>query len=329
MPGAELEGRVVERRPLVGHVGKSGAALERWLLDDGTRLVAKRFTPATDLLMTLTGDSVGRECAMWDSGLLRLLPEGVGHAIVDGWREPDGSVVVMRDLRNEVLGWEDRLDDEQCRWALRRVAAMHQAFQDVPLDPWPEALTPLPTFLGLFSPDRLRPHLDGASKLPRLATRGWAHFAEMVPSDVRDPVLALLRRPEPLAEALRRRPCTLAHGDLATVNMAVESDVLVLLDWGMPVSAPGAVDVARFVAGCSSVVDLSREEVLSTYADALGPAYDEAAMHLALLAGTVWLGWNKALDAAEHPDPAVRAREREDLDWWVAEARTTIRSGLL
>ncbi|MGE5720625.1 MAG: hypothetical protein ACM3XQ_12170 [Nocardioidaceae bacterium] len=329
MTGAELEGRVVERRPLIGHVGKSGATLERWLLDDGTRLVAKRFTPATDLLMTLTGDSVGREYTMWDSGLLRLLPEGVGHAIVDGWREPDGSVVVMRDLRNEVLGWEDRLDDEHCRWALRRVAAMHQAFQDVPLDPWPEALTPLPTFLALFSPDRLRPHLDGASKLPRLATRGWAHFAEMVPSDVGDPVLALLRRPEPLAEALRRRPCTLAHGDLATVNMAVESDVLVLLDWGMPVSAPGAVDVARFVAGCSSVVDLSREEVLSTYADALGPAYDEAAMHLALLAGTVWLGWNKALDAAEHPDPAVRAREREDLDWWVAEARTTIRSGLL
>jgi hypothetical protein len=76
-------------------------------------------------------------------------------------------------------------------------------------------------------------------------------------------------------------------------------------------------------------VDLSREEVLSTYADALGPAYDEAALHLALLTGTVWLGWNKALDAAEHPDPAVRAREREDLDWWVSEARTTIRSGLL
>ena len=32
-------------------------------------------------------------------------------------------------------------------------------------------------------------------------------------------------------------------------------------------------------------------------------------MRLALLAGLVWLGWNKALDAAEHPDLAIRERE--------------------
>ena len=57
-----------------------------------------------------------------------------------------------------------------------------------------------------------------------------------------------------------------------------------------------------------------------------GPACDERSMRLALLAGLVWLGWNKALDAAEHPDPAIRARETADLDWWVRAARTTLES---
>jgi hypothetical protein len=38
---------------------------------------------------------------------------------------------------------------------------------------------------------------------------------------------------------------------------------------------------------------------------------------------------NKALDAAEHPDLVVRARERQDLDWWVRQARWTLDAGLL
>jgi hypothetical protein len=109
--------------------------------------------------------------------------------------------------------------------------------------------------------------------------------------------------------------------------MATEGERLVLLDWAMPTAAPGAVDVARFVAGCSSVVEPSREELIGAYARAAGPAYDERSMRLALLSGLVWLGWNKALDAAEHPDPATRRREQEDLDWWVREARTTLEEG--
>jgi len=50
---------------------------------------------------------------------------------------------------------------------------------------------------------------------------------------------------------------------------------------------------------------------------------------LALLAGLMWLGWNKALDAAEHPDPAKRERERRDLEWWVRKARTALECGAL
>ena len=329
MQRTELEHQVVVRSPLSAHVGKSGASLERWLLDDGETVVAKRLVADSDLLMSLTHDSFAREYSLWATGLLDHLPARVGHAIVGGWQASDGAVVVMRDLGKKVLTWDDRLDAERSRWVLGRLADLHRAFAEVPLDPWARLLTPLPVLLNLFSPVRLLRYVDGPSVLPRMAIRGWRLFDEMVAPDVAGPVERLLRDPRPLAAALRRHACTLTHGDVTLVNMALDSDVLVLLDWSMPAQAPGSLDVARFIAGCASVVDLTREEIVAAYAEAAGPAYDEAAMHLALLAAAVWLGWNKALDAAENPDPVIRVRERDDLEWWVRQARTTIRSGLL
>jgi hypothetical protein len=77
------------------------------------------------------------------------------------------------------------------------------------------------------------------------------------------------------------------------------------------------------------VVELGREEILAAYRDAAGPAYDARSERLSLLAGTLWLGWNKALDAAEHPDPEIRVRERADLDWWVRQSRTALEEGVL
>jgi Ser/Thr protein kinase RdoA (MazF antagonist) len=250
----------------------------------------------------------------------------VTHAIVDAWCEEDITVIVMRDLGDRVLSWEDRLSAEQTRWVMGRVAALHRAFLAEP----PRAVAPLEPVLDQFAPHRIGALVDTDNPLPGLAQRGWALFDDLVPRDVADLVLGVLADVNPYAAALLDAgPSTLVHGDLATVNMAFEGDDLVLLDWAMPVVAPGVLDVARFVAGCSSVVGLSREETIAAYREAAGPAYDETAMRLALLLGLVWLGWNKALDAVEHPDPETRARERDDLDWWVAQARTTLESGVL
>jgi hypothetical protein len=318
----------VQRIPLGDHVGKSGATLERVLLADGRRLIVKRLSPATDLLMAVTGDSAGREYLMWASGLLDRLPEPAGHAIVDGWPEDDGAVLVMRDLGAAVLTWDDRLSRARCRQLLGGVTAVHRAFlgaDDLPAD----ALTPLPAVLGMFAAQRMAPHADGPNPLPRLVMRGWELFAEMAPAELADPVLALAADPGPLAAALSARPCTLVHGDLATVNVALEDDRVTLLDWSMSSYAPAAVDLARFVAGCASVVDASREQVIADFRELAGPADDEPALRLALLGAVAWLGWNKALDAAEHPDPAIRAREQSDLDWWLTQARLTLDRGLL
>ena len=317
--------RATSRTTVTGHAGKSGAALERVVLADGRMLVVKRFSPRSDLLMATRGERVGPEYVAWSTGLLDRLPARVGHPVVGGWVEGDTTVVVMRDLGDEVLTWERRLDRARTSWVVRRVADLHVAFLGEPVD----GFIPLADHLALFAPVRMRPHVDDDNPLAAATLRGWELFGEQVPHDVADVVARLLEDPRPLAEALLRRPSTFLHGDLATVNMAFEGDRLVLIDWAMAGRGPGAVDVARFVAGCSQVLDASREEVLAEYADAMGPAYDETAMRLALLSGLVWLGWNKALDVGLHDDPEKRERERDDLAWWVSQGRTTLRAGLL
>jgi hypothetical protein len=319
-------GVIVERVPVAGHVGKSGAGLERVRTADGSSYVVKRVTAESDLLHALLGGGPAREYLLWREGALDRLPLGVAHAVVDAWPEGDSTVIVMRDLGDRVFTWDDRLSADRTRWVLERIGALHQAFL---VDP-PQSVAPLDAVLDQFAPHRIGSVVHGDNPLPALALRGWDLFTDLVPVDVAGPVFAVLADVRPYAAALvEAGPVTLVHGDLATVNMAVDGDDLVLLDWAMPVAAPGPLDLTRFIAGCSSVVDLTREEMLAVYREAAGPAYDETAMRLALLLGLIWLGWNKALDAVEHPDPATRARERADLDWWVAQTRTTLESGVL
>ncbi|HET6937783.1 MAG TPA: hypothetical protein VFI19_04235, partial [Nocardioides sp.] len=292
MGGTELLRNVVEREALAEHAGMSGAGLERVRLADGRRLVVKRVSPRTDITLRLVGGSVSGEYLLWRAGVLDRLPAGVGHVVVDGWVEDDVTVIVMRDLGDTVLTWHDRLDADQTRMVLDRTARLHRAFLGKP----PPDVCALENVLDLFAPHRMAELADDGNQLARAALHGWELFQEQVDDDVAEPVMGLLADPRPLAAALLRGPMTLLHGDLATVNMAIEGDDLVLLDWALATAGPGALDVTRFVAGCSSVVTLEREELLAAYEQAAGPAYDATSMHAALFAGLTWLGWNKALD---------------------------------
>ncbi len=303
----------------------SGASLERVLLADGRRLVVKRVTPETDITLRLLGGTVSGEYLVWRSGGLDRLPAGVGHALEDGWVEGDATVIVMRDLGDSALTWDDRLTAEQTRMVVDRCARLHRAYLRDP----PPDLCPLDKVLDLFAPHRIDVLAGEGNELARLAQRGWELFQERVDADVSQPVMRLLADVRPLADALLRGPVTLLHGDLATVNMALEDDVLVLLDWAAATAGPGVLDVARFLAGCSSVLGLEREEVLAEYERAAGPAADAQSTSAALLAGLLWLGWNKALDAAQHPDLEIRAREAADLDWWVRQARAALDEGVV
>ena len=325
MGGPELLQDVVDREVLAVHAGMSGAGLERVRLADGRRFVVKRASPRSDITLRLVGGSVSAEYLLWRAGALDRLPAGVGHAVVGGWVEDDVTVIVMRDLGNAVLTWDDRLDADQTRRVMDRVARLHRAFLGDP----PPDLAPLESVLNPFAPHRMAVLADEGIELAQLVLQGWELFQEQVDDDVVAPVMELLADVGPLADTLRRGPVTLLHADCATVNMALEGDDLVLLDWTLATAGPGALDVARFIAGCSSVVGLSREEMLATYERAAGPAYDASSMQAAMVAGLMWLGWNKALDVAGHPDAATREREAADLDWWVARARTALDEGVV
>lgn len=324
MDPAVLES-AVERSP-VNDDGRSGATLERVRLPDGRRVVVKRFDPAGDLVMRLTGDTRGREVDFFRRGLFEHLPAEVGHAVLAGWYDDGVGVLVMRDLGDSVLGWRDRIDVERARLLFRAVTALHDAYLGAP----PAGLTPLARTVGIFAPDRIRPL--GGTPLIDLALRGWSLWPEVVPGEVGERVLALVQDVSPLLAACTGYPATLLHGDLATVNMALEPDrpgTVTLIDWGLATAGPAGLDIGRFLAGCAHVFEVGLDDLLALYREAAGASYDEDAVRLGLLSGLVWLGWNKALDIVEHPSPEVRARERTNLQWWLRQAAQVFESGVI
>lgn len=323
--GATLLDRAVSRTPMVGHDGRSGAALEQVLLDDGTRLIVKTAYPADDLTASVPGGRADRELTLWATGVLDHLPAGVGHCIVEAFWSDGAIVTVMRDLGAAVVGWGRPLSREECRRVLSAAASVHARFADAP----PSGLCGLEERLVLLGPVAMGALVESGNPLPAAVCRGWEHFDDLVPEPVRSAVAAIHADPSSLAGALRRTaPSTLIHGDLWLVNLALEPGTVTLLDWGMATAAPAVVDFASFLAGNSSQVQASREQIVADFRAVEGDRVTDESMRLGLLAGLVELGWNKALDTVENPDPEVRRRERADLDWWVAAALPALQRDL-
>lgn len=308
----------------LGDDGRSGAALQRLTLADGTPVVVKRYDARSDVVMRMVGDERGREVELYLTGALDDLPPTARHAILGAWYDDEGrGVVVMRDLGEAVLTWDHRLSPAQLRVILSALRDLHAAHRGR-TDPTP---TSLELVVGLFEPSRIQPFVG----LPLIdaALRGWEYFAEVATDEVGQRVLALSQDGAPLVRALRGRTPTLLHGDVATVNLALEPDGLTLFDWGLATVGPAEMDVARLLVGCAHTFDLSFEEFLALQREVAGVDHDEASLELALLAALTWLGWNKALDIVEHPDEGVRARERAGLDWWLAQAGRAFERGLV
>lgn len=337
MGKALLDGAL--ERSAVNDDGRSGATLERVLLRDGTRVVVKRFDPAVDLVMRLSGDDVGREVELFERGVLDRLPATVRHAVVDAWYGDDGcGVLVMRDLGDTVLTWKSVVTPRQARAMFAACADLHAASSGNV----PEDLTPLESVIGMFEPTRIQPY--GGTALVDYALRGWEYWAETAAGEVGEQVLSLAQDTSPLVAACRSLPTTLLHGDLATVNMAFEPDhpgCLTLIDWGLATAGPAELDIGRLIVGCahlfgpngerpdSSTIRARLDELVDLQRRVAGAAYDDDAMRVGLLTSLVWLGWNKALDIVEHPDPAVRERERAALPWWLRQAELALGTGLV
>jgi hypothetical protein len=311
----------IRREPLAAGDGRSGSLLERVTLASGETVVVKHARAASDWIMRATHDDGGRVATLWSSGLLRRVPAMIEHAILAVERDGDGWVVVMRDVSAALLPDADRLSRAASRRVLEAAAALHAAFREEP----PVPLCSLADRYGFLSPATARREAGGPDQVPKLIARGWERLPELLPADVAEAVLAIAERPGPFAAELARCPATLVHGDLKLGNVGFLGERVVLLDWGTQTGwAPPAVEAAWYLAVNASRIDATREQVLDDFRAAEGERHDEDALRLALLGGLVQLGWDKALHATGHRDPAVRGWERADLDWWTARARDAL-----
>jgi hypothetical protein len=124
IPGEVLErlGAGAQREPL-DHAGNSGAALERVVLGDGTRRIAKRVGRGADWLGRVTHDR-GRTALLWQAGAFERMPAELDHGIETVIEDGDGWWVVMRDLSATFLGDELRISRTASRRILDAAAAM-------------------------------------------------------------------------------------------------------------------------------------------------------------------------------------------------------------
>ena len=311
---------VVSREPLAVADGRSGSLLERVTLAGGGTLVVKHVRDGGDWIMRASHDH-GRAAELWSSGVLARVPEVIDHAVLGAEQVTGGWVVIMRDVSAALVPDHARISRADSRRVLEAAAALHAAFAGGP----PLALCPLADRYAFLSPATARREAGGADEVPGLIGRGWERFAEVAPADVAGPVLAVAERPEPFAAALSAFGSTLIQGDLKLGNLGFTADRVVMLDWGTQTGwAPPAVEAAWYLAVNWSRIDASREQVLDDFRAAEGERHDEDALRLALLGGLVQLGWDKALHASGHPDPAIRAREAADLAWWADRARDAL-----
>ncbi len=312
-----------DRRPVNDHDGRSGARIETGTLADGTRVYLKHADLDRDLGALLSGNG-HRERDLLEAGVFDRLPPAVATALV-AIDEVDGQLVtVTRDLGAAIFSWDRVLTPAEVRAAFEAIASMHRRYAG---DDLPALLCPLELRASLFSPDRLDVVGVANPELAAAARRGWERFADLVPTAVADAVDRSLRHSGPFVAALAASGTTLLHGDFWFVNIALEDDCLVLLDWGLATAGPPALDFIMFCIGGMSNVAMSREEFRAEARAACGGNDDTFA--LAQFWALMELGWNKALDAVDHPDPVKRATERADLDFWVARALVALDAGLV
>jgi hypothetical protein len=211
----------------------------------------------------------------------------------------------------------------ECNRILEAITSVHETFVgDLPPD-----LCPLATRIGLLSSRTLRP-LIGQHPLAEPIVHGWECFAELTSPDLLAGVTRLHDDPTPLVAAMQDGPITLVHADLWLVNLALERDRVVLLDWAIATAGPPALDLAVFLTGSAAHVEPTREDLIAEFL-ARSPLIDERAVDLALIFGLLDMGWNKALDALEHDDPTIRERELADLRWWQERAAVALeRTGI-
>jgi hypothetical protein len=315
----ELLAGVTHREPLLATDAKSGATLERVVVD-GRPMVLKHIHVDRDWTMRFIGDIGCCPLRVWRSGLMDVVTDRIDHTMVDaapalgrnGW----GAALLMHDRSDAMIPEGDAmLPAEVHEHFFADMAALAARFWG-----WVDdiGLTPLENRITFCGPASLAVEAARGwpDVVPKIADDGWRQFATRAPADVVDVVQALRDDPGPLVAAIRGTPLTFIHGDWKLGNLGVAPDGrTVLIDWALPGEGPGCYDLAWYLAVNAARMPQTKEDAIECYRGALDAngintvGWFDAQMALSLLMGVVMFGWEKALG------------RDDELTWWCARAR--------
>ena len=305
------------------HDGWSGARLTRLTRADGQRFVLKRDSLAIDWIARATDDLELREAR-----LVRArpkLPSPVRLPHLGAARDGDGAAILMPDLGEILVPWEQPITSGDLERVLDALAALHR-------DPWPAQLPPQFPWCGIKRRLTLLTRRSAAiyeaegNPVGERFRLGWDAFDRQASPAARSLIAGLAADPTPLIAALARLPSAGLHGDLKLGNVGLAPDGAVdLIDWQMTLVAPIAVELGWFLVANVAGLSLPAGEILERYRRIAGLPDDPtwaAQRDLAILVGLLLRGWRKGLDAgADVAMPDGRAAI-EDLEWWSSNAVT-------
>ena len=258
----ELLAGVTSREPLKNTDSKSGAALERVVID-GTSYVVKHFAER-DWLADSSHDDSCRAVGLFEDGVYAAVDLDTHAAFIDAmsalharfWEAPPATTYMS------LAGSYDMLSP-------RRARLERESFGD-------------------------------RSDVLRAVPVGWARVADEAPEAWRA-VAGLLDEPAPMVAAMLRAPRTFLQGDWKMGNLGRRADGrVVLVDWDRPTIGPAVYDLAWYLSvNCDRITE-SKDDTIARYRRGLhgrGVVTDgwwDEQLALALLGSFLQLGWSKA-----------------------------------
>src|SRR6266702_510694 len=174
---AELLAGATERTGLDEAPGKSGATLERVVID-GQAYVLKHLDLTRDWTMRASGCLRGAPLVLWERGILARLPGCLNQPIVGAAPEPGGCALLMHDVARWLVPATDApiTPDQHTRF-LRHMAALHAEFwacgDECEVVPAMHRYLELSPWMAAAEGAAGSPHL-----VPRLVAKGWPLLAE-------------------------------------------------------------------------------------------------------------------------------------------------------
>ncbi len=309
----ELIARATDRVDVHPDDGKSGAHFES-LRIDGEQYFLKVLSYAGDWIMRCTGNTDHWEYKAWCDGLYHRAPPEIDHAMVAMTLDRSGPepllAMLMRDISASLIPEGDAPISLEVHDAfMDHMAAFHVAYAG-----WSDDLgvSTIEQRVGTFSDDNVAREMqaDDPPVPIKVAHEGWAVLPERSPKlwSVVNPVR---KKPSSLADRIRALPLTFIMGDWKMGNLGHHADGrTVLVDWAYPGAAPGAWDLAWYLALNRARMPRSKEESIAAYREGLESrgvdtaAWFDGQLQLCLIGVMAMMGWEKAVGDAD------------ELAWW-------------